>query len=99
MEEKFERTWLRLIALIYVLSVICLAIAACVTGNALARPELGLFEQDPYARSNIADFGLTLGILITVLQRLSFWVLTPCLVLVGYWPKDRKNKEFTCWGP
>jgi hypothetical protein len=100
MEGRLKKIWPRLIAIIYLLSATCLVVAACVTAYALDRPELGLSEETEITRSNIAEFGLTLGILITVLQGLFFLVLAPCVVLVTYWYlANRKNKGFTRWGP
>jgi len=98
MVGKLKKYWLRIIIAIYVLIFVFQVIAAGVTVYALEHPELGLFEREESTRNNIAVYGLTLGILISFVQGF-FWYIIPFFCLVIYWHEDRKNIEFTRWGP
>ena len=66
-KEGSEKNWLRFLVLIYSLAFCFLLVAALVTGYILSHPEYGGLERTPFIRALLSEYGLILGLFLTIL--------------------------------
>jgi hypothetical protein len=62
-----DRNWKMFLIVIYSLAFSFLILVVSVTYYSLSHPELGLIEKNPFVSSLISQYGLAMGIFLSVL--------------------------------